>query len=108
MGIEVIGGAGDVSAGSLERGYEPAAYGVGDCCKYNGGSALLCRCLHLHCNGGRDTDHKIYLVCLEVRDNLTHNACVCIAVVIVDGEINAELGAARLETVLQALCYLVE
>ena len=82
VGVEIIGGAGQVAARLLQRFDQPDGNGVGNRGKDDGRFAVLGG--RLHCNGDRrrDRDEEIRAIGLEVGDDLRHQAGVGVAVVI--------------------------
>ena len=106
--VEKIGGSGDVCAGSLKRIYKSDENRVGNGCEHNGSSAVLGGSLHCHCNGGRNADHKVYLVCLKVGNDLGHKVCVRVAVVRGNIKHNILFGAYFGEALFNVFDYLVE
>ena len=93
VGVEVVGRAGDVRAGRLQRFDEARAQRVGHGGEHDGHVAALGGGLHRHGDRRRHADHQIDVVRLEVGDDLVHDIGVGVAVVLVDDEADALLRA---------------
>ena len=110
VGVEIIGGSGNLTAGCVEGINELCAEGIADCGKHDRDIAVLgldCR-LHSDCDRGRDADHKIDLVNDEVRDYLVHNNRVAVAVVVFDFDLDALFGGDGSELLFDVIDYLIE
>ena len=81
-GVKVVGGAGDVAAGSLERFHDAGGYGVGYGGEYYGYPVILGGGLHSHGNRGGNAYHYINAVCNEVGYYLVHKVGIGVAVVV--------------------------
>ena len=93
VGIEVVGSAGDVRAGGFEGFNESCADGVGHSGEHDGSLAVLGRGLHAHRDGSGNADHEVDLIGEVIGNDLLHNACVGIAVIVENVELHALLFA---------------
>ena len=108
IGVEVVGGAGEVRAGVFHGLDDACADRVGDGREDDRDLVVFCRGLHGHGDRGGDADHEVYAVRAELRDDLVEDGVVRVAVVVVDVEFHALLGADLGEALFDVLNDLVE
>ena len=84
VGVQIVGGAGDVGAGSLQALHQAGADGVGHGGKDHGDVGALGGGLHGHGHGGGYADHQVHLVGDEVGNDLVQHGGIGVAVIIAD------------------------
>ena len=97
VGVQIVGGAGDVGAGGVHALHQTCAHGIGHGSEDHGDLVVLGGALHGHGHGGGHADHEVNLVGNEVGDDLVHHGGVGVAVVIADVEGDALLLADGLQ-----------
>ena len=106
--VEVVAGAGDVCARLIEAFNKLCTHGVGNCGEHNGDIGVFGECLHAHRNWSCNADHEVNVICDEVGDDLLHNGCVLVAVIVAYLEGHALFLTDGLELRLDVLNDLVE
>ena len=106
--VEVVAGAGDVCARLIETFNKLCTHGVGNCGEHNGDIGVFGECLHAHRNWSCNADHEVNVICDEVGDDLLHNGCVLVAVIVAYLEGHALFLADGLELSLDVFNDLVE
>ena len=84
VGVQIVGGSGQVGARCFQRVHKACTHRVGHGSKHHGDSVIF-RCgLHAHGNRCCHADHQVHLVGNEVGNDLVHDVCVGVAVVFRD------------------------
>ena len=84
VGVQIVGGAGDVGTGSLQALHQAGADGVRHGGKDHGDVGALGGGLHGHGHGGGYADHQVHLVGDEVGNDLVQHGGIGVAVIIAD------------------------
>ena len=82
LSVEEIGRSGHVSAGLFKRFDESRGQRIRHRGEHDRGFRILRRRLHRYRDGCRHADHEVDLLSLEVCDDLRHDVCVRVAVLL--------------------------
>ena len=108
IGVQIVGGTGDVGAGGLQALHQTRTHRVGHGGKDHGNVSALGGGLHGHGHGSGYADHQVHLVGHEVGDDLIQHGGIGVAVIIADLEGDALLLADGLEPGLDVVHDLVQ
>ncbi len=106
--VQIVRGTSDVGAGGFQRSYQPGAHRVGDGGEDHRGVVPLHGCLHCHGYGSGNAHHQVYLVGLEVGNDLVHHGSVGIGIVIGNVKGDALLLADLVQSGLNVFIDLIE
>ena len=106
--VQIVRGAGHVAARSLQRSDQSDGYRVRDRRENHRRVRPLRRGLHAHGDRRCDRHQKVRAVCLEVGNDLRHQVCIRVAVVIEDIKLDAPLLAELFELCAEIFHDLIE
>ena len=91
VGIQIVGGAGQVGSGSFQAFHQAGADGVGHRGENDRQLGVFGLALHRHGHRGRNADHQVDFAGDEVGDDLVKHAAIQVAVVLHDLDFDAAL-----------------
>ena len=91
VGVQIVGGAGQIGAGGLQAGHQSGADGIGDGRKYHRNRIVLRSGLHRHRYRSGHTHHQIHIIGNKVRNDLVEYVGIGIADIIRDLKCNIML-----------------
>ena len=80
--IQIITCSGNVCSRCFQRIYQAGTNRIGNSGKYDRCICSFCCRLHTHCYRCSYTNHQVYIVSLEIGNDLFHNTGICIAIII--------------------------